>query len=201
MANQYSWQDALANNYSAGNYGNIPGRIMPWSRNTVADGWWLNRETIIQLSGRDQYLLDAINNACDNGIKFNTNTTTGQQGQTEIFKSDYVLVNNAPGYYTNSDDYSLYISAHDENNEPYIGEYYLWPKGAGKFSNLGVGEDVQVPVLKWSNYHNVLRMGYMSVSDAFGNYVSAGNNQKLTLVSADGSLRLSDMQPGIIYLV
>lgn len=198
MANQYSWQDALANNYSAGNYGNVPGRIMPWSRNTVADGWWLNRETIIQLSGRDQYLLDAINNACDNGIKFNT--TTGSEGQTQTFNSDYVLVNNIGGY-VNSEDYSLYISAHNENNEPYTAEYYLWPKGATAFNNLGAGEDVQVPVLKWSNYHNVLRMGYMSVADVFGNYVSAGNNQKLTLVSADGSLRLSDMQPGIIYLV
>lgn len=198
MANQYSWQDALDNNYSAGNYGNVPGRIMPWSRNTVADGWWLNRETIIQLSGRDQYLLDAINNACDDGIKFNTSTE--QAGQTQTFNSDYVLVNNVAGY-TNSDNYSLYISAHNENNVPYTAEYYLWPTGASKFSNLGAGEDVQVPVLKWSNYDTVLRMGYMSVSDVFGNYVSAGNNQKLTLVSADGSLRLSDMQPGIIYLV
>ena len=198
MANQYSWQDALDNNYSAGNYGNVPGRIMPWSRNTVADGWWLNRETIIQLSGRDQYLLDAINNACDNGIKFNT--STDQPGQTQTFNSDYVVVNNVAGY-TNSDDYSLYISAHNENNEPYTAKYYLWPKDAGKFDNLRAGEDVQVPVLKWSNYQTVLRMGYMSVADVFGNYVSAGNNQKLTLVSADGSLRLSDMQPGIIYLV
>lgn len=198
MANQYSWQDALANNYSAGNYGNVPGRIMPWSRNTVADGWWLNRETIIQLSGRDQYLLDAINNACENGIKFNT--STGQKGQTQTFNADYVLVNNVDGY-VNSNNYSLYISAHNENNVPYTAEYYLWPTSARKFSDLGAGEDVQVPVLKWSNYNTVLRMGYMSVSDVFGNYVSAGNNQKLTLVSADGSLRLSDMQPGIIYLV
>jgi hypothetical protein len=198
MANQYSWQDALDNNYSAGNYGNVPGRIMPWSRNTVADGWWLNRETIIQLSGRDQYLLDAINNACDNGIKFNT--STDQPGQTQTFNSDYVLVNNVAGY-TNRDDYSLYISAHNENNEPYTAKYYLWPEDAEEFNYLRAGEDVEVPVLKWSNYHSVLRMGYMSVADVFGNYVSAGNNQKLTLVSADGSLRLSDMQPGIIYLV
>jgi len=45
-------------------------------------------------------------------------------------------------------------------------------------------------------------MAYTTV-DELGkslNYVSAGNNQKLTMISAD-NLMLDSMQPGIIYLV
>ena len=199
MANQYSREDALANNYSAGNYGNIPGRIMPWSRNTVADGWWLNRETLTQLSGRDQYLLDALNSAYDNatGIKFNT--TTGGQGQTETFRSDFVLVNNAAGYNANSDNYGLYISAHDENNVPYTAEYYLWPKDGNVLDEPVPDENIQIPILRWTNHDNTLRLGYRSVTNMFGNYVSAYGNQKITICSADELPAV--LEEGVYYLV
>jgi len=65
MAEQYSWLDASGKGYSAGQYGGKAGKLMKWSRNTVADGNWLNRETIEPFSGRDQYLLDSLNQTYD----------------------------------------------------------------------------------------------------------------------------------------
>lgn len=65
MAEQYSWLDASDKGYSAGQYGGEAGKLMKWSRNTVADGKWLNKETIEPFSGRDQYLLDSLNQTYD----------------------------------------------------------------------------------------------------------------------------------------
>lgn len=65
MAEQYSWLDASGKGYSAGQYGGEAGKLMKWSRNTVADGKWLNKETIEPFSGRDQYLLDSLNQTYD----------------------------------------------------------------------------------------------------------------------------------------
>ena len=61
MAEQYSWLDASGKGYSAGQYGGKAGKLREWSRSTVADGRWLNKETIEPFSGRDQYLLDSLN--------------------------------------------------------------------------------------------------------------------------------------------
>lgn len=65
MAEQYSWLDASGKGYSAGQYGGEAGKLRKWSRSTVADGKWLNRETIEPFSGRDQYLLDSLNQTYD----------------------------------------------------------------------------------------------------------------------------------------
>lgn len=65
MAEQYSWLDASGKGYSAGQYSGEAGKLRKWSRGTVADGKWLNRETIEPFSGRDQYLLDSLNQTYD----------------------------------------------------------------------------------------------------------------------------------------
>ena len=65
MAEQYSWISANNEGYSAGKFSDVDGNIMPWSRSTVADGKWLNREMLLPFSGRDQYLLDSLNQTYD----------------------------------------------------------------------------------------------------------------------------------------
>lgn len=65
MAEQYSWISANNEGYSAGKFSDVDGNIMPWSRSTVADGKWLNREMILPFSGRDQYLLKSLNQTYD----------------------------------------------------------------------------------------------------------------------------------------
>lgn len=68
MADRYAWKFAKNN---VGKSGNIPGEITQWSRSTVADGKWMNNEQLLPLSGRDQYLLDSINDV------YNTLSTNG----------------------------------------------------------------------------------------------------------------------------
>lgn len=58
----YQWSSAT---YNVGSADNIPGKMTEWSRGTVADGKWLNRVTIIPFSGRDEYLLESINDIHD----------------------------------------------------------------------------------------------------------------------------------------
>ena len=65
MAEQYSWISANNEGYSAGKFSDVDGNIMPWSRSTVADGKWLNREMLLPFSGRDQYLLVSLNQTYD----------------------------------------------------------------------------------------------------------------------------------------
>lgn len=65
MAEQYSWISANNEGYSAGKFSDVDGNIMPWSRSTIADGKWLNREMLLPFSGRDQYLLDSLNQTYD----------------------------------------------------------------------------------------------------------------------------------------
>jgi len=65
MAEQYSWISANNEGYSAGKFSDVDGNIMPWSRSTVADGKWLNREMLLPFSGRDQYLLKSLNQTYD----------------------------------------------------------------------------------------------------------------------------------------
>lgn len=66
MADKYSWSNAT--NYDVGNADGVKGNVTQWSRSTVADGKWLNQETILPMSGRDQYLLDSLNDV-DNDVK------------------------------------------------------------------------------------------------------------------------------------
>lgn len=199
-SNRYSWQDAIEHNYSAGNYGNIPGRIMPWSRNTVADGWWLNRETIMQLSGRDEYLLSAVNNI--DGTKPIINArVNGEYSWTNTAIPAEVTEITMRSSVGDDDKYSLYVSGKTSDNQAVTGEFYLWKTTIDDLPEA-VNETAKVPILRWTQGQSgpFMRMGYRSLDGIFGNYVSAGNNQKLTMVTAD-SLTLEQMQPGIIYLV
>ena len=71
MADRYSW--ANASDYSVGNADGVKGKLTQWNRSTVADGKWLNQETIVPMSGRDEYLLDSLN---DLGGDFDSYTVT-----------------------------------------------------------------------------------------------------------------------------
>lgn len=83
MAEQYSWLDASGKGYSAGQYGGEAGKLMKWTRNTVADGKWLNKETIEPFSGRDQYLLDSLNQTYDECSAFSGDL----QGQIDVIEA------------------------------------------------------------------------------------------------------------------
>jgi len=71
MADRYSWTNA--SDYSVGNADGVKGKLTQWNRSTVADGKWLNQETIVPMSGRDEYLLDSLN---DLGGDFDSYTAT-----------------------------------------------------------------------------------------------------------------------------
>lgn len=70
----YQWSSAT---YNVGSADNIPGKMTEWSRGTVADGKWLNRVTIIPFSGRDEYLLESINDIHDKKQPKLTNDNAG----------------------------------------------------------------------------------------------------------------------------
>ena len=79
--------------------------------------------------------------------------------------------------------------------------FNLWPTKASTASNL-VGATI-IPVIDpvGNSYKNeYTTVDALSKALKVGNYVSAGNNQKLTMISAD-NVTLDSMQPGIIYLV
>ena len=79
--------------------------------------------------------------------------------------------------------------------------FNLWPTKASTESNL-VGATI-IPVIDpvGNSYKNeYTTVDALSKALKVGNYVSAGNNQKLTMISAD-NVTLDSMQPGIIYLV
>lgn len=78
MTNKYNWSAA---GYNVGSADNIPGKMTEWSRGTVADGKWLNRVTIQPFSGRDEYLLESINDL-DDKKQPNLSGTNGGYGIT-----------------------------------------------------------------------------------------------------------------------
>lgn len=81
--------------------------------------------------------------------------------------------------------------------------YNLWPSVTSTANPIGV---TLIPIINVASVQGPDRIMEYTTVDSLGkslnvgNYVSAGNNQKLTMISAD-NLTLSTMQPGIIYLV
>lgn len=188
MANQYSWQDALANNYSAGNYGNVPGRIMPWSRNTVADGWWLNRETLSQLSGRDQYLLDSINKTYDEcssgtGLSVFYYEPDGEHPVTSAESQIYI--------YKHSQGTRFYTELRDSSGTSASKHILLddYPKNID--ANVRAVPAMYGGKMIWIDLNQNFQMS--------GNYVSAYDNQKITLCTATELPNI--LQEGVYYLV
>lgn len=60
--NRFQWVSA---EFNVGQSDGVPGKLTEWNRATVADGKWLNNETVVPLSGRDEYLLGSINELSD----------------------------------------------------------------------------------------------------------------------------------------
>lgn len=56
MADNYSWSDANSKGYKTGDYDGVAGKIVPITRNTVADGDLLNSTYVEVFSSRDEYL-------------------------------------------------------------------------------------------------------------------------------------------------
>jgi hypothetical protein len=74
--------------------------------------------------------------------------------------------------------------------------FALWPEDTSL-----TGLPVPATLIPIVDPANIKQKIYMKVSDLnIGNYVSAGDNQKLTIMSAE-NLTLANMQPGVIYLV
>lgn len=107
MADKYSWSNAT--NYDVGNADGVKGNVTQWSRSTVADGKWLNQETILPMSGRDQYLLDSLNDvdddveSCVDRIELLETSATDhenrlQQMQLEIDGKQDLLTSNNAGF-------------------------------------------------------------------------------------------------------
>lgn len=115
MAEQYSWLDASGKGYSAGQYGGEAGKLMEWSRSTVADGKWLNRETIEPFSGRDQYLLDSLNQTYDECSAFSGNL----QGQIDVIEARSDVIDVVGTYEEFVDKYSANF---DPTEDPTISD-------------------------------------------------------------------------------
>ena len=79
-------------------------------------------------------------------------------------------------------------------------KFNLWPTTASTAANLVDGTIIPVidPIGRYKNEYTTLSQ--LGEALNIGNYVSAGNNQKLTIMSAE-NLTLANMQPGVIYLV
>lgn len=80
-------------------------------------------------------------------------------------------------------------------------KFNLWPTTATTASTLA--DITIIPIIdpiSNSNEKAYTTIRQLGAALNVGNYVSAGDNQKLTMISAD-NLTLDSMQPGIIYLV
>jgi hypothetical protein len=79
--------------------------------------------------------------------------------------------------------------------------FNLWPTTASTASNLVDATIIPVIDPVGNSYKNAYTtIGQLGEALNIGNYVSAGDNQKLTIMSAE-NLTLANMQPGVIYLV
>ena len=115
MAEQYSWLDASGKGYSAGQYGGEAGKLREWSRSTVADGKWLNKETIEPFSGRDQYLLDSLNQTYDECSAFSGDL----QNQINVIEARADVIDVVGSYHEFVDKYSANF---DPTEDPTISD-------------------------------------------------------------------------------
>jgi len=92
----------------------------------------------------------------------------------------------------NTDYISLNVTASNGSTASFA----LWPEDTSL-----TGLPVPATLIPIVDPANIKQKIYMKVADLnIGNYVSAGDNQKLTIMSAE-NLTLANMQPGVIYLV
>lgn len=115
MAEQYSWLDASGKGYSAGQYGGEAGKLREWTRSTVADGKWLNKETIKPFSGRDQYLLDSLNQTYDECSAFSGDL----QNQINVIEARADVIDVVGSYHEFVDKYSANF---DPTEDPTISD-------------------------------------------------------------------------------
>jgi hypothetical protein len=203
----YRWLSAVNNNTSGWEYA---GDLEPYYTNIVAD----NNTQLLTFNNTNNDR--NYNISAGSGVGFVVNgrtltissqagipdgtltyTTVGDQLSTVQYNvSSLNFVNNS---YPHNHSKTMQIT--DEHGRAV--SYNLWLSDT---STANPASDTLIPILnKFGSVGADTIMAYTTVDSLgkslnVGNYVSAGNNQKLTMISAD-NLTLSTMQPGIIYLV
>lgn len=202
----YRWLSAVNNGTSGWEY---VGDLEPYYSNIVAN------ENAQLLSFNNTNTARNYNISAGSGVGFTVNGSTltisaqagipdgtltyktiGYQGGSQYNLSSMTFVE----YSTLTDHSKMLQIADDHGREA---SYDLWP------SNTSTANPVNatlIPIISVTGSKGSDRIMAYTTVDALGkslnvgNYVSAGNSQKLTMISAD-NLTLDTMQPGIIYLV
>ena len=199
----YRWLSAVNNNTSGWEY---VGDLEPYYTNIVAD----NNTQLLTFNNTNNDRNYNISAGSGVGFVVNGRTLTiSSQAGIPDGTLTYTTVDLLPSvqYNVSSLNFVNNNSLHDHSQTLQITDdhgravsYNLWRSDASTANPAGA---TLIPII---NKHSIIGadtiMAYTTV-DELGkslNYVSAGNNQKLTMISAD-NLMLDSMQPGIIYLV
>lgn len=91
--------------------------VTPWTRDTVADGYWQNTNTIRPLSARDVYLAECIDKLSASQVAYNPGPGIAIT-PSETSPNQYVISYNADSYKETTYTFDNGITAHkdDDNN-------------------------------------------------------------------------------------
>lgn len=197
----YRWLSAVNNNTSGWEY---VGDLEPYYTNIVAD----NNTQLLTFNNTNNDRNYNISAGSGVGFAVNGRTLTiSSQAGIPDGALTYVYRNNIEPTTANIsalqiNDYLNYSNPGDDNRclevtdiDGNSNKFALWHEP----ELIQDRTESQIPIFSGNGIN--FTKTYIKLSDlAKGNYVSAGNNQKLTMISAD-NLMLNSMQPGIIYLV
>lgn len=203
----YRWLSAVNNNTSGWEY---VGDLEPYYANIVAD----NNKQLITFNNTNTDR--NYNISAGSGVGFIVNgSTLTISAQAGI--PDGTLTYKTAGYNQSVEQYNLssvnfvnLSNQYDHSKTLQIADdhgrtvsYNLWLSNTSTANPAG---NTLIPIINKFTAGGIdTIMTYTTVNELgkslnVGNYVSAGNDQKLTMISAD-NLTLDSMQPGIIYLV
>ena len=90
--------------------------VTPWTRDTVADGYWQNTNTIRPLSARDVYLAECIENLSANQIVYKAGNGISI---TPTTNNKYVISYNAESYSETNYNFNPPVVGTPDETDPY----------------------------------------------------------------------------------
>lgn len=92
--------------------------VTPWTRNTVADGYWQNTNTIRPLSARDVYLAECIDKLSASQVAYNAGPGIAIT-PSETSPNQYIISYDADSYKETTYTFDTGLTVQDEGNNNY----------------------------------------------------------------------------------
>lgn len=92
--------------------------VTPWTRNTVADGYWQNTNTIRPLSARDVYLAECIDKLSASQVAYNAGPGIAIT-PSETSPNQYIISYDADSYKETTYTFDAGLTVQDDGNNNY----------------------------------------------------------------------------------